>query len=540
MKHGASRGAAHAGLLGLLWVVGGGAGFQSAVVAAQPTLEVGFSDQGLARLTYGGESFLQDGSFRVWGAAFRTWDGQRQQADLGGEQRQFSADKKQLALTYRWGEVRCTYGVQADRLRLDIEVENRSQLVLTELSLSPMETRFPQPPKGWVPHMPYRGFNLGWPTANTSICEKTILVVRNEEIARPLQVGWAGRESLAARPMIVSTVSDWAAELLNPQLFRPIYPDQTDRFEVTLCFTPAGTDPALLTADLERRFAEAYPMRLQWSDRRPIGALFLSSSQLGAPKNPRGWFNDKETDFTGEEGRVRFRERLLAFARQSLDVLRGLGCQGMVTWDIEGQEYPHAISYLGDPRSLPTEMEPAVDEYFKVFSDAGLRTGICIRPQLPVRAVYADSVQQIEAADPAAVLDAKISYAEKRWGCTLFYVDSNGDPNVPLPVTIFEDLAAKHPNVLLIPEHENAAYYACTAPYRDYANLKELGTPDSVRRIYSGAFAFVYVGHGDPAAAHDQLVNAVRHGDILVVHGWYNSPTHPIVKAIYAEAGRQQ
>jgi len=185
-------------------------------------------------------------------------------------------------------------------------------------------------------------------------------------------------------------------------------------------------------------------------------------------------------------------------------------------------------------------MEPAIDEYFKVFSDAGLRTGICIRPQLPVRAAYADGVRQIESADPVAVLDAKITHAKERWGCTLFYVDSNGDPNVPLPATVFEEVAARHPDVLLMPEHENAAYYAHTAPYRDYANLKQLGTPDAVQRIYPGAFSCVYVGHADPAPVRDQLLDAVKRGDILVVHGWYNSPTHPTVKDIYAEAAREQ
>jgi len=516
---------------GLLWWRG---------VTAQPALEVGFGEQGLTRLTYGGESFLQDGTFRVWGAAFRDWDGQRQQADLGAEQRHFDAEAKRITLTYPWGEVRCTYGVQPDRLQLDIEVENRGPAILTELALSPMETRFPQPPKGWVPHMPYRGFSLGWPTINTAVCEKATLAVCNEDIGRPLQVGWAGRESLAARPMIVSTVSDWAGELLNPRLFRPIYPGGADQFIITLRFALAGADPASIASDLEQRFVEAHPFRLQWSDRRPIGALFLSSSQLGAPQNPRGWFNDKETDFTGEEGRARFRQRLLAFARQSLEVMRGLDCQGMVTWDIEGQEYPHATSYLGDPRSLPPEMEPVADEYFRVFSEAGLRTGICIRPQLPVRAAYTDAVRQIEATDPFAVLDAKITYAKQRWGCTLFYVDSNGDPNVPLPVTIFQDLAAKHPDVLLIPEHENAVYYTCTAPYVDYANLKQLGTPESVRRLYPGALSFVYVGHGDPAPVRAELTDAVRRGDILVVHGWYSSPSHPIVREIYAEAGKAQ
>lgn len=520
--------AACACLAGLLWPPAG----------AQPALDVGFGDEGLTRLEYAGESFLNDGTFRVWGVAFRGWDGRRQQADATPEHRRFDADARRLVLAYPWGELRCTYEVQADQLRLGIEVRNHSDAILAELSLSPMETRFPQPPRGWVPHMPYRGFNLGWPTVNVAECETATLVVCNEDVGRPLQAGWAGRESLAARPMVVSTVSDWAAELINPQLHRPIYPGQADRFDIALRFAPAGAEPAALASDLERRFAEAYPPQLEWADRRPIGALFLSTSQLGAARNPRGWFNDKEADFGGEDASARFRERLLAYARQSLEVLRDLDCQGMVTWDIEGQEYPHAISYLGDPRSLPPEMEAAADEYFRAFSDAGLRTGVCIRPQLPVRAAYTDGVRQIEAADPAATLDAKISYAKERWGCTLFYVDSNGDPNVPLPVTVFETLAAKHPDVLLIPEHENAAYYAYTAPYRDYANLKQLGTPELVQRIYPGAFSFIYVGHGDPEPVRDQLVDAVRRGDILVVHGWYSSPSHPIVKGIYEAAAR--
>ena len=34
---------------------------------------------------------------------------------------------------------------------------------------------------------------------------------------------------------------------------------------------PAGVDPASLAGDLERRFAEAYPARLEWTDRRPVG-----------------------------------------------------------------------------------------------------------------------------------------------------------------------------------------------------------------------------------------------------------------------------
>jgi hypothetical protein len=521
------------------WLALAAAALCTTAAHAQPTLEAGFDATGLASLTYGGESFLQDGAFRVWGATLESYDGLRTPADLAGERRAFDADARRITLTYPWGAVRCTYAPEGDRLGLTIEVENTGEAIIAELALSPMETRFPDPPAGGVPHMPYRGFNLGWPTAMVAACRGATVVVRNEDVGRPLQVGWAGRESLAARPMIVATASDWVPELINAQLRRPIYPGLADRFEISVRFAPAGTDAAELTADLDARFAGLHPYSVKWDDRRPIGALFVSSSGLGAPSNPRGWFNDREADFTGEEGAARFRERLMAFAQQSLRVCQGLDCQGVITWDIEGQEYPHAISYLGDPRSLPAEMEAAADDYFRVFREAGLRTGICVRPQIPVRTAYGQGVQQIAAADVVANLDAKITYAMERWGCTLFYVDSNGDPNVPMPAAIFRELAARHPDVLLIPEHENAAYYACTAPYRDYANLGDRGTPDFVRRIYPEAFSFLYVGHGDPAAARAELVDAVRHGDILVVHGWYDSPSHPIVKEIYAEAAKQ-
>jgi len=215
-----------------------------------------------------------------------------------------------------------------------------------------------------------------------------------------------------------------------------------------------------------------------------------------------------------------------------------LGREGMksLTWDIEGQEYPHAISYLGDPRSLPPEMESVADEYFKVFADAGLRTGVTIRPQVPVRTAYGSNVQQIGAADPAMALDAKLSYAKKRWGCTLFYVDSNGDPNVPFPAEIFIRLSERHPDILLIPEHENAQYYTASAPYRCYGNLKQLGTPEAVRRIYPQAFSCVAVAHADPAPVKDRLVEDVRRGDILIINSWYRWEGIESLRLIYQEA----
>jgi len=510
--------------------------------AAEPEgasgLTAAFDDNGLHSLQFAGEEFVQDGAFHVSHAVMRRWDGGTAAADLKAGRRAFDPEKRRLQISYPWGEVRCTYNPEADRLRLTIDLTNQSDSVLTEFTAEIMQTRFPQPPKGWQPHYPQRSFNLGSPTTLFAACEHTTVAACNEDVGRPLQFGWAGRESLSQRPLIVATVSDWMGEMLNPMLSRPLYPGQSDRFELSLRFAAAGAPDEQLAGDLWKRFAEVHPYRLKWDDRRPIGALFLSSSGLGAEKNPRGWLNEKAADFVSEAGRQAFRERVLAYAQQSVKVLQGMDCQGMITWDIEGQEYPHATSYLGDPRSLPPEMEPVADAYFKTFTDAGLRVGICIRPQLPVRTAYGDGVRQLEAADAEANLDAKIEYGKKRWGCTLFYIDSNGDPNVPMPAEWFCRLAAKHPDCLLMPEHENPQYYTGTAPYRCYANLKQLGTPDYVRRLYPDAFCALYIGHGDPEPVKEQLVQDVKRGDILVVHGWYSPDNHKVVQWIYDQAGK--
>ena len=85
---------------------------------------------------------------------------------------------------------------------------------------------------------------------------------------------------------------------------------------------------------------------------------------------------------------------------------------------------------------------------------------------MPVRGVYNDDISQIDLSDIAHNLVQKISYARKRWGCTLFYVDSNlyldarrpgndGNAYTMIDPAIFQEVAAAFPDVLLIPKHEN-------------------------------------------------------------------------------------
>ena len=423
---------------------------------------------------------------------------------------------------------------------MTVNVHNTSDLIIRGITLQLMELKFPAPPRGWIEHHPVLGHNLGTPTVNYANVGTAALAVCNDDIGRPLLVGFPGRQSLTVSPLWVSSANiGWLSPLLDPYLNRPIYPGGTDQYNVSLRFGPAGTPATELAGDIYRKFAADYPFQIKWDDRRPIGALFLSSSDLNSPTNPRGWFNDKNLNTTSEAGRAQFKARLLAYADTSIKIIKEMGAQGMIAWDPEGQEFPHATSYLGDPRSLPAEVEPIIDEFFQKFTAAGLRTGICIRPQLPVRAAYGGGVFQTEVPDPAANLIAKIAHAKKRWGATLYYVDSNGDPNVPFDALIFKRVAEAHPDVLLMPEHENTQYYAYTAPYQSFAHFGTTSTPASVRSVYPGAFSVNYAADGPFEQKRAELVEAVRRGDILVFRGWFDDPNNAKIKSIYEEARKR-
>jgi hypothetical protein len=267
----------------------------------------------------------------------------------------------------------------------------------------------------------------------------------------------------------------------------------------------------------------AVPVR-EWPDRRPIGSLFLASNFHVSAKNPRGWFNQPELDVTGPGGPQRFCRALLAYAETSIAVLRSAGAQGAIAWDIEGEQYPHKTTYIGDPRltgRLAPETEGCVDEFFGRFRRAGLRTGVTVRPQQI--AFGADGVpRQTMAWDYAALLLDKIDYARRRWGATLFYLDSNGGVRWPFEAFHLRRVAAARPDVLLIPEYQHPLYYGFSAPYDD-ARRGDTGTRDLIRMIYPGAFKVLNIA--DMAAARTEVIrDAYRRGDILLFPAWFCGP----------------
>jgi hypothetical protein len=149
-----------------------------------------------------------------------------------------------------------------------------------------------------------------------------------------------------------------------------------------------------------------------------------------------------------------------------------------------------------------------------------------------------------QVADPVAEMSAKIAYARKRWGCTLFYLDSNvffdnkGGKYTAwdMPAELFHQLALKQPGVLLVTEHETPRDWAYTAPYREYRQ-GFIATPAEVRAMYPKAFTAFRVVDGPPLEDKwAEWVAAVKGGDVLLFRPWYDDPVNDQVRKIYEDA----
>jgi len=457
-------------------------------------------------------------------------------------------------LTYPWGRISCAYGKQDDRLTMRLEVSNTNSKPLNELSLRLMELNFPSIPHGGTLEAGMFGFGFKGPELRLGEGHLSIPSIADPRFVVPIiQIDYrTGALTFCSDDVDcavdVPQSTNFPARTSYPFIVtcRDIKPGTTKIVNVSLRFGPAGAGIQDLSGDVLERYAGKYPFQVGWKDRRPIGAIFLAGGQINVPTNPRRW-TFGEIDVTNDKGKAAFRAALLKLADNSVQILKDIGAQGMITWDPEGEEFT-GDCYYGDPRLVPTlapEMEfknddakSAIDEYFEKFRAAGLKVGVCIRPQqiamLDGRPVH----QAAEDEHAVQILRERIAYAKQRWGCTLFYVDSTATAFTWLNPDVFKAVADAYPDVLLIPENESMRYFAYSAPLNSYFHHKITSTPVGARLVYPKSFSVLMAPDGDRSEDHDALVSAVRRGDILLFNSWYMSEGAKKIKKIYEEASR--
>ncbi len=518
------------------------------VAQMEPSLQIRFDNKGLASVRFGGPEMLRPGPMALPHLDLRHgFPPAPSLLPVGEPQVSFDVAAHRLVQVYPWGTLSCNYRTEGNRLLLDLEIRNTGKESIFGLTAQPLQLQFP----GEVQTKSWAG---GWPTPSVLNDAPQILDVSwsdgaiaicNEQVDRPLWLGLVREQD--------SDRYDVEFRHDGPPRGQEIGAGDSRHFFLSIRFGPRGVSSTQLAQDIYHRFAERYPSELKWDDRRPIGCCFLSSIESRSPTNPTGWLHDSTVDMTTEAGRADWQKRMLARADKCVSVATDMGCQGVIVWDIEGQRNPHSISYIGDPRLMPTmspEMDPIADAFFKKFTDAGLRCGVTIRPTHVVRTSGGKNAwEHINAEDIVAELAGKIEYARQRWGCTLFYVDStvrwdlsaDGEFSLhTLPAEFFQSLHRQFPDVLLIPEESSTRHHAYSAPYHEIMPPHNYTiTPPEVRAVYPGAFSVIRVADM-PVIQNDfdALVAAVRSGDIIMFRTWLDDPENVPVKRILEQAAK--
>lgn len=506
----------------------------ASMLSASAAVEFTLDGAGLATLQHNNQNFLRyflgqtkgDLFVSVWkdGAANSQYENHSQTSLIAPDTVQQS---------YPWGQVTCTYTVDGDVLRFSIQVANQSQNTLSEVQLALADIQFPgqATPANWDNTNPPGTDNYKSPAILVGDYGSGTLALVNDDVNTRAWTQWSSRY-YGAYPLRVS-------------YWQPLPPGQTKAFTISLRWGESGASREQLAGDVFDAFQERYPQQLDWKDRRPIGSVFLASANREWADNPRGWFNDANLNISSPDGQNYFQTHLSWLADQIVGEMQDMNAQGCVVWDIEGEQYPQGLAtFIGNPLLLPQmapEMDPLADAFFARIKQAGFRVGVTIRCQHLVPFSQGGYVQE-EYPNNDAIFDAmdqRIMYAQQRWGCTLFYFDSNGGVHGLYDVDIFRRLRAKHPDCLLIPEAQDDSYYSQTAPYEE---LRKLGanpgtdiTPPGVRGLYPGAITVINTPEGDTVGRRGDLVAAVQRGDILMYRTWFRAPEFYDVKSIYQE-----
>ena len=568
---------------------------------------VTFDAEGLTGLAYEGKSLLavggvdvrrvvmadrhRDRSQETWQEWYGGDDRVFVDADAGVRRRAFDPNTKRLFLEMDWGAIQVEYQPRGNGLDLQVEVANASSQTIEYVQLDLMKLRFPDAvavgPASTVPYFGTNPANLEGVSIVRARGGELQAVWLSTQPGRPIVQAMRGSGEPGGLTVSVAAGHPEGGDERYDGVWnaRPIPPGETDTYELSLRFAPAEVSPYDVASDVLRAFGDAYPMTLDWPDRRPIPMIHVADGR-GTEKNPRGWGHaiplPADWDIAADDSHERFREAALRGARNIADICRRMGAQGVIVWQIEGQEH-NRMAYYGDPQILPhvaPEMDAVADEFFAIIRDAGLRVGVTLRPtyhfptggdddtrekswetfgqsRVGSHGKIPESVSHLYSEESAwcmvSRLDDKIRYAKERWGATLFYVDDNsiwrprdaraeekGWSGKQMGAEVFRELQARHPDVLLVAEHQNFQYYAYTAPYgetpRTTIFAQETTGPD-VRAAYPDAFGVLML-HRQPNEVSDNLdryVRAIAAGDVHLPHGWFfdfdrlRSMYHPAV-----------
>ncbi len=557
-------------------------------LAALPQLQFTIDANHLTSLSYGGQSFYQSINPIVQSAIYQAPDGTLTDAGWGNPSSStLYSNPPAFRQVYNGGQrdqftVLVTWTQTDNRtLKAVAQVTNNdptNTLVTLDLHLLPLT--LPGPATQYDQNMPQEvNQYIGVPVSFLSGTWGSVAVWQS---GYPTPVDLAALYSSASQTAFDYTLT--TSMTYGPNKYSLQTPPGHTTTMTQLVRFGSNTDTAAtLAPDAYSEYRTAFPNVVNWPDRHPIAYWMISDAGHASALNPRGYIWDPTIDITNTST---FQARVLSAADNTISVLNGMSVrpQGIIIWDLEGQEFQQPFTYVGYPNKLPElapEMDAVADAFFARLTAAGYKVGVTVRPNhfrtgasLPSTCVYntnyslADEFILLSAPYPhrgysctatntwsvswehgpsaqtttqvyddvLTLLQQKISYAHSRWGATLFYIDSSvWEGGRPIDPSIFRSLAMQFPDCLFIPEVTNPAHFGSTAPYNwSGGNWNKAA---SASALYPAAFQALDISNIDWSANMARLVQMVKSGDILLFPGWFSAPQVTAVQEIYTASG---
>jgi hypothetical protein len=218
--------------------------------------------------------------------------------------------------------------------------------------------------------------------------------------------------------------------------------------------------------------APSGPIWKTWTDRRPIGLLFLTDFYDFSNGNINAWNWGSVAANGGQSG---WANATIAVFQNAINEAKAMGAQGILVWDIEGEKGGQSNpAYIGDPQTAtqagiaaemlqPNSANPSVipsnmsvaDYCFSLVRAAGLKVGVTSRCDL-LNSSATNQTQYTSLSQAVNDQTRKAIYANSRWGATIFYCDSADGANSPANGgQEFAQLHTAFPSFLFIPEFDS-------------------------------------------------------------------------------------
>lgn len=347
---------------------------------------------------------------------------------------------KDVRCRYDWGEMRVTYTIEDDRLRMRLALKNTSKKPIADFRVQLLTFRLPAPlpesakeserreqvekrqdalKKGlkgkdaakkarraaealakakkrakkenrWLVNTNDRPTAIGIPVGQAA------MYACYESFAPPVHFGLDQPKDRVEYPLVVGGGVRAFPEdgvVVPPRGIPQIPPGETLELEFALRFGAKGDHRHWTLRDFYKSFRKFQSPLLDWPDRRPLGACYtLGEWGKVGPKfgmvgtNPRRLYSPSldRVDVFSPHGKAMIRRHIVQSAHNTVRVLKQMKAQGMIMWSLEGAF--HSTGFVGDPRMLPIlspEQDSAMDDYFRIIRDAGFTVGACIRhPQM--------------------------------------------------------------------------------------------------------------------------------------------------------------